>query len=111
MVERRITELFRSNKEAEQRAIAKCMPDLMSFFKQPLNTVETIYNDIPTMAEGLQLGQAYLFAGLLKGIGYGETQRFLDRIIAPEYTAKTKGEKLGRIWLLSALVENFGRAV
>ena len=33
MIEKRITELFKGEKENEQKSIAKCMPDLMSFFK------------------------------------------------------------------------------
>lgn len=111
LVEKRITELFKSNKEAEQRAISKCMPDLMSFFKQPTQIVESIYQNISTMTEELQVGQAYLFSGLLKGIGYRETQSYLDKILAPTYVAKTRAEKLGRIHLLNALVQNFGRVV
>lgn len=47
------------------------MPDLMSFFKLPLEIVDYIFNNISTMgSETLQIGQAYLFSGLLKGIGY-----------------------------------------
>lgn len=75
IIERRITELFQSNKENEQKAISKCMPDLMSFFKKPLEIIENIFINISTFAtEGLQIGQAYLFSGLLKGTGYKETQ-------------------------------------
>lgn len=62
-------------------------------------------------SEALQIGQSYLFSGLLKGIGYNETQSYLDKIIASTYVAKTKSEKLGRIYLINALVENFGRVV
>lgn len=88
------------------------MPDLMSFFKKPLEIVDFIYNNIGTMAsESLQVGQSYLFSGLLKGIGYAETQGYLDKIISNNYVTKTKSEKLGRIYLINALVENFGRAV
>lgn len=112
IIEKRITELFKGEKENEQRAISKCMPDLMSFFKEPLKIVESIYTNIGTMTpEWLQIGQAYLFSGLLKGIGYNETHGYLDRIISNEYVAKTKGEKLGRIHLINALVENFGRVM
>jgi hypothetical protein len=47
------------------------MPDLMSFFKQPLEIIDYIFNNIGTMpSEELQIGQSYLFSGLLKGIGY-----------------------------------------
>lgn len=35
MIERRITDLFNSDRESEQKAISKCIPDLMSFFKNP----------------------------------------------------------------------------
>lgn len=63
------------------------------------------------MTEELQVGQAYLFSGLLKGIGYRETQSYLDKILATTYVAKTRAEKLGRIHLLNALVQNFGRVV
>jgi hypothetical protein len=71
IIEKRITELFKGDKEAEQRAISKCMPDLMSFFKKPLEIVDFIYTNIGTMTtESLQIGQSYLFSGLLKGIGY-----------------------------------------
>ena len=105
IIEKRITELFKGEKEAEQRAISKCMPDLMSFFKEPLKIVENIYNNIGTMTpEWLQIGQSYLFSGLLKGIGYNETQGYIDKIIANDYVAKSKGEKLARIHMINALV-------
>ena len=42
MVEKRISELFVGDHQAEQRAISKCMVDLMSFFKEPLKKVEEV---------------------------------------------------------------------
>jgi hypothetical protein len=87
------------------------MPDLMSFFKNPEQIVEQIFLNIGTMQETLQIGQAYLISGLLKGIGYQHTQTYLNKIISPEYVTKTKAEKLGRIHLINAMVENFGRVV
>ena len=62
--------MFKGDKEAEQKSIAKCMPDLMSFFKEPKKLVEQIFVDIKTLPESTQLGQAYLAVGLLKGIGH-----------------------------------------
>ena len=59
----------------------------------------------------MQVGQAYLFSGLLKGIGYDQTQVYLDKIISQDYVTKTKPEKMGRIYLIHAMVENFGRVV
>ncbi len=59
----------------------------------------------------MQIGQAYLFSGLLKGLGYSETQTYLDKIIIDTYVTKTKLEKSGRIHLIEALIENFGRVV
>ena len=35
VIEKRVTELFQGDNQNEQRSIAKCMPDLMSFFKSP----------------------------------------------------------------------------
>jgi hypothetical protein len=35
IIEQRITELFKSDREGDQKAISKCMQDLMSFFKNP----------------------------------------------------------------------------
>ena len=52
----------------------------------------------------MQVGQAYLFSGLLKGIGYDQTQVYLDKIISQDYVTKTKPEKLGRIYLIHAMV-------
>lgn len=49
MIEKRITELFKGQKESEQKSIAKCMPDLMSFFKEPKKLVEQIYVDLKTL--------------------------------------------------------------
>ena len=80
------------------------MQDLMSFFKKPDDLVEQIFINIGTMKEEMQIGQSYLFSGLLKGIGYDQTQVFLDKIISPEYVTKTKPEKLGRIHLIHAMV-------
>jgi hypothetical protein len=79
MIEKRITELFKTNnKESEQRSISKCMPDLMSFFKKPEEIIESIFMNIGTMdQEYLQVGQSYLFTGLLKGVGYKKAQEYL----------------------------------
>jgi hypothetical protein len=63
------------------------------------------------MSDELQVGQSYLFSGLLKGIGYKETREYIDKIIKNDYPSKTKSEKSGRILLLNALVENFGRFI
>lgn len=66
------------------------MPDLMSFFKQPLEIVHDIFVNIGTMKEDQQVGQSYLFTGLLKGIGYNQTQEYLDKTISSDYVTKTK---------------------
>ena len=66
------------------------MPDLMSFFKNPEQIIDNIFINIGPMQETLQIGQSYLFSGLLKGIGYNFTQQYLDKIISPEYVTKTK---------------------
>ena len=52
----------------------------------------------------MQIGQAYLFSGLLKGIGYDQTQVYLDKIISSEYVTKNRPEKLGRINLIHAML-------
>ena len=77
MTQRRIIDLFKSDKEAEQKSISKCIPDLMSFFKNPEKIVENIFDNIKTESPEVQVGQAYLFSGLLKGIGYRQTQEYL----------------------------------
>ena len=41
----------------------------MSFFKQPENIIKNIFNNINGLEEKLQIGQSYLGAGLLKGVG------------------------------------------
>lgn len=90
IIERRITELFKGKNEDEQRSISKCMPDLMSFFKQPSQLVDGIYCSIGQISDALQVGQAYLFSGLLKGIGRKESLVYLDRLICEEYVAKSR---------------------
>lgn len=42
----------------------------MSFFKKPMEIINHIFSTIGTMKDEQQVGQAYLFSGLLKGIGY-----------------------------------------
>ena len=56
------------------------------------------------MKDEQQIGQAYLFSGLLKGIGYKETLAYVDRILASSYITKTRAEKNGRIHLINALI-------
>ena len=46
IIEKRITELFKGNNEAEQKSISKVMSDLMSFFKKPLEIVDNIFKTI-----------------------------------------------------------------
>lgn len=90
IIEKKITELFQGEKHSEQRAIAKCMPDLMSFFKNPENIVAKILEDISNMGEHQQVGQAYLASGLLKGLGHRQTLAYLEKIISKDYQAKAK---------------------
>jgi hypothetical protein len=77
VIEKRITELFKGESQAEQRSIAKCMPDLMSFFKNPDQIVSDIFHGISKMNEKMQSGQAYLASGLLKGLGSKPTLSYL----------------------------------
>jgi len=49
VIEQRITELFKGDREGDQKAISKCMQDLMSFFKNPEQIVEQIFINIGTM--------------------------------------------------------------
>ena len=87
------------------------MPDLMSFFKEPEKIIKKIFENIGGLEEKLQIGQSYLAAGLLKGIGAEETLKYLDIIISSDYVSKTKSEKTGRCSLLNAFIDNFGRVV
>ena len=111
LIEQRITELFKGSNHSEQSAIAKCMPDLMSFFKEPEKIIKRIFESMGGLEDQLQVGQSYLAAGLLKGIGAKETIKYLDIIISSEYVSKTKSEKTGRCSLLNAFIDNFGRVV
>ena len=43
MIEKRITQLFKGDKHTQQCAIAKSMPELMSFFKNPDDLVTKIF--------------------------------------------------------------------
>ncbi len=76
----------------------------MSFFKEPIKIIDIIYQDMPTFEPHLQLGQAYLATGLLKGLGYQETLKYLDMTIGPAYVSKTVPEKYGRLALLNAFI-------
>lgn len=111
LVEKRITELFKGDNQTEQRSIAKCMPDLMSFFKNPDDIVSKIFEDISKMDEKTQSGQSYLASGLLKGSGSRQTIVYLEKLISQDYPNKTKGDKFGRILLFRAFIENFGRVI
>lgn len=77
IIEKRITELFKGDNQTEQRSIAKCMPDLMSFFKNPDQIIAKIFEDISTMDDKVQSGQSYLASGLLKGLGPKLTLSYL----------------------------------
>lgn len=87
------------------------MPDLMSFFKSPDQIVAKILEDISGYDEKKQIGQSYLLSGLLKGLGHKPTLIYLEKIISKDYPSKAKGEKSGRIWLIRAFIENFGRVI
>lgn len=76
----------------------------MSFFKKPKEIIDNIFNTISSMKDEQQIGQAYLFSGLLKGIGYKETLEYLDKILSSTYATKTRSEKNGRIQLLNAFI-------
>lgn len=104
LIEKRITELFKGDNESDQKAISKCMPDLMSFFKKPKEIINDIFLNIGTLPEVQQVGQSFLLTGLLKGIGYETTQEYLAKTISSDYITKTKPEKAGRIYLIHAFV-------
>ena len=59
----------------------------------------------------MQLGQSYLVSGLLKGLGHKKMMIYLNQIISKDYPSKSVGEKTGRIYLLKAFVDNFGRVI
>lgn len=111
IIEKRISELFQGDNQVEQRAIAKNMPDLMSFFKDPDQIVSKIFSEISQLDEKAQSGQSYLASGLLKGLGPKQTLSYLEVLISDDYPAKTKQEKMGRCFLFRAFIENFGRVV
>jgi len=101
--------MFESDNEYQQKAISKCMNELMSFFKEPLELVRKLFERIPSLDGHLQVGQSYLLAGLLKGIGTNEMLTYLNRLLEGYENAKTVQEKKGRLFMLKALLDNFGR--
>lgn len=108
-IEKRITTMFESNNEYQQKAISKCMNELMSFFKQPQELAKKLFEKIPTLDGPLQVGQSYLLSGLLKGIGTNEMLNYFSKLLEGYETAKTVQEKKGRLIMLKALLDNFGR--
>ena len=111
MVERRITDIFVEGDLSDQKAISKCIPDLMSFFKEPELKVKNIFEEIGQMDEKKQVGQAFLFTGLLKGINASETMYYLEKVLDKDYPSKKRGDKVARLWMLLAFISNFGRMV
>ena len=81
LIQKRITEIFESNNENIQRSVSKCMHELMSFFGKPKELVAEIYQRVVTLDNEHQIGQSYLLAGLLKGIGIKEMVTYLDKIL------------------------------
>jgi|JI61114C2RNA_FD_contig_111_63713_length_6981_multi_3_in_0_out_0_7 hypothetical protein len=108
-IEKRITSMFESDNEYQQKAISKCMNELMSFFKEPAELVRKLFEKIPTLDGHLQIGQSYLMAGLLKGIGTNEMLNYFNKLLEGYENAKTPQEKKGRLFMLKALLDNFGR--
>ena len=70
-----------------------------------------LYEKIPTLDGHLQVGQSYLLAGLLKGIGTNEMLNYFGRLLEGYENAKTPQEKKGRLVMLKALLDNFGRVL
>lgn len=89
VIEKRITSMFESDNEYQQKAISKCMNELMSFFKEPLELVRKLFEKIPTLDGHLQIGQSYLFAGLLKGIGTNEMLTYFNKLLEGYENTKT----------------------
>lgn len=96
--------MFKGDNKVEQCAIAKNMPDLMSFFKNPDDLVAKIFEEISKMDEKTQIGQSYLASGLLKGLGAKKTIGYLEKLTAEDYPSKTKADKISRCLLFRALI-------
>lgn len=86
------------------------MHELMSFFKQPDQLVAGLYEKVVIVDSDKQVGQAYLISGLLKGIGIKQVMEYLDKTLEPS-NPKNIVEKKGKLYILSALFDNFGRAM
>ena len=56
------------------------------------------------MDRKLQSGQSYLFAGLIKGLGYKKMLLYLDMTIKREIPAKVSTEKMGVCYLLRGFI-------
>lgn len=56
------------------------------------------------MEEKAQIGQSYLASGLLKGLGSRKMLTYLEKLISEDYVSKTKGDKIGRCYLIRAFL-------
>jgi len=69
-VTKKILNFFEKGSENIQKTISKCLIDLMAFFEDP---VQVIQNAMTNLQEASHIddkrGQAYLIAGLTKGLG------------------------------------------
>lgn len=86
------------------------MHELMSFFEKPQALVADLYNKVTTVESVDQVGKSYLISGLLKGIGVSEVMTYLNKVLEPSEN-KNFIEKKGKLYVLSALLDNFGRAI
>ena len=82
----------------------------MSFFDKPKVLVSELYTKVTTVESKDQIGKAYLLSGLLKGIGVSEVIIYLNKVLEPS-EPKNFVEKKGKMYVLSALLDNFGRAI
>jgi hypothetical protein len=114
-IEKKILTAFESGTEDEQKAIARCMPDLMDFFK---NSGDIVREGLAKLQAGMPFsaamrGQCYFIVGLCKGLGNAAVEQFglLSGILDNFDKQKDARVRIGRAYLFKALAILFGRVL
>ncbi|KAL4445680.1 hypothetical protein ABPG74_006231 [Tetrahymena malaccensis] len=111
-VSSKIILLFKNGSEDLQKSLAKCLPDLMSFFDNPKGLVEKTIQNLPFEPNVKQKkGQAYLVAGLIKGLGVNSIEQLnIFKYIDEDLEQKKDGQqKESILTLIICFLDVLGR--
>ena len=111
----KILNIANSSSVQLQKSLAKCLPNLINFFENPIKIAEDLLASLKTEEKLDNMrGSAYLLAGFVKGFGmkYLEKMKIMDFLMQDlDVKKESKSRKLSVLVLIETLAENLQKII